>query len=84
MLAEYYDLARKMLGSKPYPEGRRLPKLDALEKVAEGMGATGITAKTPAELAEALKTAQKLNAEGTTVLIDVHSDMEGKRSRWDR
>ena len=53
-------------------------------KIAEGMGATGITAKTPAELAEALKTAQKLNAEGTTVLIDVHSDMEGKRSRWDR
>ncbi len=53
-------------------------------KIAEGMGATGITAKTPGELAEALKTAQKLNAEGTTVLIDVHSDMEGKRSRWDR
>jgi len=52
--------------------------------IAEGMGATGITAKTPAEVAEALKRAQQLNAEGTTVLIDVHSDMEGQRSRWDR
>lgn len=25
-----------------------------------------------------------LNAGGATVLIDVHSNMEGRRSRWDR
>jgi len=35
-----------------------------------------------AEMAPALQEAQKLNAEGKTVLIDVHSDMEGRRSRF--
>lgn len=39
LLDEYYDHARHMLGSNPYPKGRTLPKLEALEKVAEGMGA---------------------------------------------
>jgi thiamine pyrophosphate-dependent acetolactate synthase large subunit-like protein len=53
-------------------------------QIAQGMGATGIEVKTPAELTQALTDAQRLNAEGTTVLIDTHSDMEGKRSRWDR
>ena len=53
-------------------------------KIAEGMGAVGITAKTGNELADALKAAQQHNANSETVLIDVHSDMEGKRSRWDR
>ena len=53
-------------------------------KIAEGMGAIGITAKTPAELKDALEAAQQHNAGGETVLIDVHSNMEGKRSRWDR
>lgn len=52
--------------------------------IAEGMGATGITVREAAELAPALERAQRLNADGTTVLIDVHSDMEGRRSRWDR
>jgi acetolactate synthase-1/2/3 large subunit len=52
--------------------------------IAKGMGATGITVKTGEELAAGLKEAQKLNADGKTVLIDVHSDMEGRRSRWDR
>ena len=52
--------------------------------IANGMGATGITVETGEELAAALKEAQKLNADGKTVLIDVHSDMEGRRSRWDR
>ena len=51
-------------------------------KIAEGMGATGITVTTPAELADALTEAQRLNSEGTTVLIDAHSDMEEKRSRF--
>ncbi len=51
-------------------------------KIAEGMGATGITVTTPAELADALVSAQQLNSEGKTVLIDAHSDMEGKRSRF--
>jgi thiamine pyrophosphate-dependent acetolactate synthase large subunit-like protein len=47
------------------------------------MGAVGIVVDTPAELTDALRRAQRLNQEGRTVLIDVHSDMESRRSRWD-
>ena len=50
-------------------------------KIAEGMGAVGITVTKVNELEPALKEAQKLNAEGKTVLIDVHSSMEGRRAR---
>jgi thiamine pyrophosphate-dependent acetolactate synthase large subunit-like protein len=53
-------------------------------KIAEGMGAVGITVREVAQMAPALLEAQRLNREGETVLIDVHSDMEGRRSRWDR
>jgi len=53
-------------------------------KIAEGMGAVGITVETGAEMAEALQAARKHNAAGETVLIDVHSDMEGQRSRFER
>ena len=51
-------------------------------KIAEGMSATGITVKTVEEFRAALSEAQRLNAEGTTVLIDVHSNMEAKKSRY--
>ncbi len=51
-------------------------------KIAEGMGATGITVKKVGEMRPALEEAQKLNADGKTVLIDVHSDMEGRRSKF--
>ncbi len=53
-------------------------------KIAEGMGAVGITVKKTAEMVPALQRAQRLNAEGQTVLIDVHSNLEARRSRWDR
>ncbi len=53
-------------------------------RIAQGMGAVGITVRGPGEMAPALVEAQRLNGEGETVLIDVHSDMEGRRSRWDR
>ncbi|MYE31367.1 MAG: hypothetical protein F4X80_01625, partial [Chloroflexi bacterium] len=53
-------------------------------QIAEGMGAVGIEVLEPGELAPALERAQQLNAEGRTVLIDVHSNMEARRSRWDR
>lgn len=53
-------------------------------KIAEAMGGVGLTVTEPAEMAPALVNAQRLNAEGQSVLIDVHSDMEGRRSRWDR
>ena len=52
-------------------------------QIAEGMGAVGIVVDTPAELTDPLRRAQRLNQEGRTVLIDVHSDMESRRSRWD-
>jgi acetolactate synthase-1/2/3 large subunit len=52
-------------------------------KVAEGLGAVGITVTDPAEVAPALKRAQQLNAEGKTVLLDIHSNMEARRSRFD-
>lgn len=51
-------------------------------KIAEGMGAVGITVSKVAQMVPALKEAQRLNAEGKTVLIDVHSNMEAKRSRF--
>ena len=49
-------------------------------KIAEGMGAVGITATTAGEFREALGQAQRLNGEGTTVLIDVHANVEARRS----
>ena len=53
-------------------------------QIAEGMGAVGIEVLEPGELAPAIERAQQLNAEGRTVLIDVHSNMEARRSHWDR
>jgi len=38
LLLPYFDRARAMLGSKPYPSGKTPPKLAALKKVAEGTG----------------------------------------------
>lgn len=49
-------------------------------KIAEGMGAMGIRVVKPAEMAPALKEAQRLNKEGHTVLIDVQANVEGRRS----
>ncbi|MGQ4806695.1 Acetolactate synthase isozyme 3 large subunit [Candidatus Entotheonellaceae bacterium PAL068K] len=51
-------------------------------KIAEGMGAVGITVTQPSEVASTLEQAKKLNAEGRTVLIDIHSNMEARRSRF--
>ncbi len=52
-------------------------------KIAEGMGATGITVTQPDEVAGALQKAQQLNAEGRTVLLDIHTNFEVRRSRFD-
>ena len=52
-------------------------------KIAEGMGAVGITVVKTAELAPAIKRAQELNAEGKTVLLDVHTRFEDRRSPRD-
>ena len=50
--------------------------------LAEGMGATGIVVKKVDEMAPAIVKAQQLNADGKTALIDVHTSMESRQSRW--
>ncbi len=52
-------------------------------KIAEGLGAVGITVTDPSEIAPALMRARQLNADGATVLLDIHSNMEGRRSRFE-
>ena len=51
-------------------------------KIAEGMGAIGITVTKPSEVGPALKRAQQLNAEGKSVLLDIHANLESKRSNF--
>ena len=51
-------------------------------KLAEGMGAGGITVTHPVEVANAIKQAMKLNAEGRAVLLDVHTNLEARRSNF--
>jgi len=51
-------------------------------KIAEGMGAVGITVTKPEEVAGALRQAKELNAGGRTVLIDVHANLEDRRSTF--
>jgi thiamine pyrophosphate-dependent acetolactate synthase large subunit-like protein len=49
-------------------------------KVAEGLGATGITIEHPEEIGPAIKRAQRLNEEGRCVLLDVKTQEENKMS----
>ena len=51
-------------------------------QIAEGLGARGLVVTEPAQIAGALQEAQRLNQEGRTVLIDVASNEEGRRSRF--
>lgn len=51
-------------------------------KIAEGMGAIGITITKPSEVGPALKRAQQLNTEGKSVLLDIHTNLEAKRSNF--
>ena len=51
-------------------------------KIAEGMGAIGLYVKKPSNIAPALKTAQNLNKEGKTVLIEVTANIEERRSKF--
>lgn len=50
--------------------------------IAEGLGATGITVTRPDELGPAIRRARALNDDGRTVLIDVHSNYESRKSRF--
>jgi acetolactate synthase I/II/III large subunit len=51
-------------------------------KIAEGMGAVGIHVNKTAEIAPALREAQRLNAKGKTVLIDIRANVEDRRSKF--
>ncbi len=51
-------------------------------KIADGMGAVGIKVSKPAEIGPALQEAQRLNRDGKTVLIDVHANIEARRSKF--
>ena len=51
-------------------------------KIAKGLGAEGIRVEKPNELEMALKNAQQLNKDGKTVLIDVISNVESRRSKF--
>ncbi len=51
-------------------------------KIAEGLGAVGITVTDPSDVAPSLMKARQLNADGATVLLDIHTNMEGRRSRF--
>ncbi len=50
-------------------------------KIAEGMGAVGIVVSDPDEVGNALRQAQEHNAAGRTVLLDIRSNMEPRKSR---
>jgi thiamine pyrophosphate-dependent acetolactate synthase large subunit-like protein len=69
-----------------YPTARQLFEVTKMTgdyaKIAEGLGAVGITVTSPGEVAAALKKAQQLNAEGKTVLLDIHSNLEARRSQF--
>jgi thiamine pyrophosphate-dependent acetolactate synthase large subunit-like protein len=71
-----------------YPTARQLFEVTKMTgdyaKIAEGLGAIGITVTEPGEVAPALKKAQRLNAEGRTVLLDIHTNLEARRSRFDQ
>jgi thiamine pyrophosphate-dependent acetolactate synthase large subunit-like protein len=51
-------------------------------KIAEGLGAVGIRVTQPSEIASALARARQLNAVGKTVLLDIHTNLEGRRSSF--
>ena len=50
--------------------------------IAEGLGAKGITVTEPGDLGPAILKARDINADGRSVLIDVASNYESKKSRF--
>jgi acetolactate synthase I/II/III large subunit len=69
-----------------YPEARARFNMTRMTgdyaKIAEGLGAVGVVVKQPSEIAAALERARQLNADGRTVLLDIHCNLEGRRSRF--
>ena len=50
--------------------------------IADAFGGVGITVTKPSEMKQALIDAQRHNEDGRTVIIDVHSNFEAKKSRF--
>ena len=50
--------------------------------LADAFGGVGITVTDPGEMKQALIDAQRHNEDGRTVIIDVHSNFEAKKSRF--
>jgi thiamine pyrophosphate-dependent acetolactate synthase large subunit-like protein len=71
-----------------YPEARKRFNMTHMTgdyaKIAEGLGAVGIVVKAPGEVGPALVKARQLNSDGKTVLLDIHCNVEGRRSRFGR
>lgn len=69
-----------------YPTARELYGVTEMTgnyaSLAQNMGAEGIVVDDPKNMASAIAKAQRHNAEGRSVLIDVHSNFESKKSRF--
>jgi thiamine pyrophosphate-dependent acetolactate synthase large subunit-like protein len=67
-----------------YPTARELFNTTHMSgnyaRIAEGMGAVGIEVTDPEKVGDAIREAQRLNKEGRTVLLDIHTGMEARRS----
>jgi thiamine pyrophosphate-dependent acetolactate synthase large subunit-like protein len=76
-----YAGARDMIG--PAARAFGVSKMSGdYAALADALGARGIPVRTAVELHEALAEAQRLNADGVTVLIDVQANVESRRSRF--
>ncbi|HJP28668.1 MAG TPA: thiamine pyrophosphate-requiring protein [Dehalococcoidia bacterium] len=71
-----------------FPTAREQYDVSSMEgdyaKITEGMGGVGIPVSQPEELAPAIQRARQLNDEGKTVLIDVKSNYESRKSFFGR
>ena len=50
--------------------------------IAEGLGAVGIRVTEPSGVIPAIEEAKRLNADGKTCLLDIKTNLEGKRSNF--
>ena len=50
--------------------------------MARAFGGYGERVTDPNEIAGAIKQSQRLNAEGRTVLLDIHTNLEARRSNF--
>ena len=51
-------------------------------EIAQGLGAVGIGVTEPDAVAGAIEDARRHNAEGRAVLLDIHTNLEARRSQF--